>query len=62
MQHQMKSVDMQCENENVCPIINSGMRKSSQFSHHVRHLNYNSTLHAVLKAESYISLSKVLLS
>jgi len=27
----MKTVDMQGENENVCPIINSGMRKSSQF-------------------------------
>jgi len=27
----MKRVDIQCENENVFPIINTGMQKSSQF-------------------------------
>ena len=27
----MKRVDRQCGNENVCPITNSGMRRSSQF-------------------------------
>jgi len=27
----MKRVDVQRENENICPIINSGMRKSHQF-------------------------------
>jgi len=28
LQHQVKRVDMQCGNDDVCPIINSGMRKS----------------------------------
>jgi len=41
---------MQCENENICLIINPGMRKSSQFSHHVRHSKYTSTLLAFLQA------------
>jgi len=35
-------------------------RKNFCFSHHLKHSNYSSTLHAFLQADSCISLSKVL--
>jgi len=54
----MKRVDRQCENEDACTIIISGMRKSSQYFSPCSTLKLQITSHVFLQAISCTRLQQ----
>jgi len=55
----MKRVERQCETEDVCTIINSGMRKSSQYFSPCWTLKLQNYFACFLQAISCISLQQL---